>query len=84
MQDTATQLQVNLVDVPTNNWTLVANELFGNNAPGNEDAILPSLVPKSFYAGEYTTVRLIQASNHYIKLDWPGHRGRALCTLQAW
>jgi hypothetical protein len=50
-QDTAAQLQVLLVDVPSNNWNLVAETLFSSNSPGNAEAILPSMVPKSFYAG---------------------------------
>ena len=51
-QDTAAQLQVLLVDVPSNNWNLVAKTLFGFNNPGSAEAVLPCMVPKSFYAGK--------------------------------
>ena len=76
--------------MPTNDWTLVAKELFGNHAPGHKNSIIPSLVPRSFYAGEATHQLALLACKHAIRQPSLqlhhacSHHVRALCALQAW
>ena len=42
------------MDLPSNDWNLVAKAFFSAHAPGALESVLPCLVPKSFYAGAIT------------------------------
>lgn len=72
-QDTSSQLQVTLVDVPSNDWNKVADTFFKPGAVGCAGNILPSLVPKSFYAGEVAPAGSLHIGISVDALQWLSH-----------
>lgn len=72
-QDGSSQLQVILNDLPTNDWNQVAEVFFKPGAVGCAEAILPSLVPKSFYAGEVTPPNSLHIGISVDALQWLSH-----------
>ncbi|CAL8468767.1 g8308 [Coccomyxa elongata] len=71
--DASSQLQVTLVDVPSNDWNKVADTFFKPGAVGCAGNILPSLVPKSFYAGEVAPAGSLHIGISVDALQWLSH-----------
>jgi hypothetical protein len=72
-QDGSSFLQVTLVDVPSNDWNKVVETFFKPGAVGCAEAILPSLVPKSFYAGEVAAPGSLHIGVCVDALQWLSH-----------
>lgn len=72
-QDGSSHLQVTLVDVPSNDWNKVVEVFFKPGAVGCAEAILPSLVPKSFYAGEVVAPGSLHIGVTVDALHWLSH-----------
>ncbi len=72
-QDGSSQLQVTLIDVPSNDWNQVAAAFFRPGAVGCAEAILPTMVPKSFYAGEVAPPASLHIGISVVALHWLSH-----------
>ena len=62
-----------LVDLPSNDWNQVAAAFFGPGAIGCAEAVLPCMVPKSFYAGEVAPPATLHIGVSIDALQWLSH-----------